>query len=409
MNNEGRSLIRVLPACLKDPLPRGWDKTMEGYLIETMPNVDHPAAVQLSIQTTEPDILLVDGDFPGLDLVSMAREAHKARADVAIIVFATDTTQRLLHQAMLAGVEEFLQKPVDAKRLQEVLLSVASRRTLREAETHTENQETANKQGRVVGIISGKGGLGKTTIATNLAALLAKSKQSTALVGFESGDGAVLLSLQPKLGLFDMITALSNRENMEEEKIFSVEWMKQYATSHNSGLQYWTWKGTSAHSIFAVPPQFINTFMESCRVAYDYTLIDFPNLVDGEFATLLPLLDVVLIVSSTCDLLAVRATKNILDQVTPEFRRRIRVIINRADNQDMIGKDDFEEALGYKAAAMLPNLPQVAAAAINLGAPLTTSHHATPLSESLIALSQQLFKLPSAKVEQKAPKRFGIF
>jgi pilus assembly protein CpaE len=280
---------------------------------------------------------------------------------------------------------------------------------LREAETHTENQETANKQGRVVGIISGKGGLGKTTIATNLAALLAKSKQSTALVGFESGDGAVLLSLQPKLGLFDMITALSNRENMEEEKIFSVEWMKQYATSHNSGLQYWTWKGTSAHSIFAVPPQFINTFMESCRVAYDYTLIDFPNLVDGEFATLLPLLDVVLIVSSTCDLLAVRATKNILDQVTPEFRRRIRVIINRADNQDMIGKDDFEEALGYKAAAMLPNLPQVAAAAINLGAPLTTSHHATPLSESLIALSQQLFKLPSAKVEQKAPKRFGIF
>jgi pilus assembly protein CpaE len=409
MENEGRSLIRVLPACLKDPLPRGWDKAMEGYLIETMPTVDHPAAVPLSLQTTEPDILLLDGDFPNLDLLAMAREAHKARADVAIIVFATDNTQRLLHQAMLAGVEEFLQKPVDAKRLQEVLLSVASRRTLREAESHTESHETANKQGRVVGIISGKGGLGKTTIATNLAALLAKSKQSTALVGFESGDGAVLLNLQPRLGLFDMIAALSNRENTEEEKIFSVEWMKQYATSHHSGLQYWTWKGTSAQPAFTVPPQFINTFMESCRVAYNYTLIDFPNLVDGEFAALLPLLDIVLIVSSTCDLLAVRSTKNILDQVTPEFRRRIRIIINRADSQDMIGKDDFEEALGYKAAATLPNLPQVAAAAINMGAPLTTSHQSTPLSESLIALSQQLFKLPSAKVEQKAPKRFGIF
>lgn len=409
MNNEGRSLIRVLPACLKDPLPRGWDKAMEGYLIETMPTVDHPAAVSLSIQSTEPDILLVDGDFPNLDLLSMAREAHKARGDVAVIVFATDNTQRLLHQAMLAGVEEFLQKPVDAKRLQEVLLSVASRRTLREAAVNTEINDTVSKQGRVVGVISGKGGLGKTTIATNLAALLAKSKQNSALVGFESGDGAVLLNLQPRLGLFDMIAALSNRENTEEEKIYSVEWMKQYATSHHSGLQYWTWKGASAQSSFTVPPQFINTFMESCRVAYDYTLIDFPNLVDGEFAALLPLLDVVIIVSSTCDLLAVRSTKNILDQVTPEFRRRIRIIINRADKQDMIGKDDFEEALGYKAAATLPNLPQVAAAAINMGAPLTTSHQSTPLSESLIALSQQLFKLPSAKVEQKAPKRFGIF
>ena len=57
MGNEGRSLIRVLPACLKDPLPRGWDKAMEGYLIETMPVVDHPAAVPLSLQTTEPDVL----------------------------------------------------------------------------------------------------------------------------------------------------------------------------------------------------------------------------------------------------------------------------------------------------------------------------------------------------------------
>jgi Flp pilus assembly CpaE family ATPase len=228
-------------------------------------------------------------------------------------------------------------------------------------------------------------------------------------VGFESGDGAVLLDLQPRLGLYDMITALSNRENAEEEKTFSVEWMKQYATTHASGLQYWTWKGTSAQPAFNVPPQFINTFMDSCRIAYNYTLIDFPILVDGEFATLLPLLDIVLIVSSTCDLLAVRSTKNILDQVTPEFRRRVRVIINRADSQDMIGKDDFEEALGYKAAATLPNLPQIASAAINMGAPLTMAHQSTPLSESLIALSQQLFKIPSAKVEQKPPKRFGIF
>jgi len=409
MNNEGRSLIRVLPACLKDPLPRGWDKAMEGYLIETMPTVDHPAGVPLSLQTTEPDILLVDGDFPNLDLVSLAREAHKTRPNVAVIVFATDHTQRLLHQAMMAGVEEFLQKPVDAKRLQEVLLSVASRRTLRQAVVNAEVNETTNKQGRVVGVISGKGGLGKTTIATNLATLLAKSKQNTALVGFESGDGAVLLDLQPRLGLYDMITAQANRERPEEEKTFSIEWMKQYATSHRTGLQYWTWKGSSAQTSFIVPPQFVNTFMESCRVAFDYTFIDFPSLVDGEFTALLPLLDVVLIVSSTSDLLALRSTKNLLDQVTPEFRRRIRIVINRVDSQDMISQGDFEEALGYHAAATLPNLPQTAAVAINMGAPLTISHQPTELSQSLIALSQQLFKLPDVKVEQKPTKRFGIF
>ncbi len=409
MGNEGRSLIRVLPACLKDPLPRGWDKAMEGYLIETMPAVEHPAAVSLSLQTTEPDVLLVDGDFPNLDLISLAREAHKARPDVAVIVFATDHTQRLLHQAMLAGVEEFLQKPVNAQRLQEVLLSVASRRTLREAVVNADTQDPVNKTGRVVGVISGKGGLGKTTIATNLAALMAKSKRSTALVGFESGDGAVLLDLQPRLGLFDMIFAQASKEHGDEEKTYNVEWMKQYAASHRSGLYYWTWKGSSPQTASTIPPQFINIFMESCRASFDYTFIDFPNLVDGEFAALLPLLDVVLIVSSTCDLLALRSTKNLLNQVTPEFRRRVRIIINRADKQDMIGQDDFEAALGYRAAATLPNLPQVAAAAINMGAPLTTSHQPTELSESIVALSRELFKVPAEIVEQKPVKRFGFF
>jgi pilus assembly protein CpaE len=409
MENESRSLIRVLPACLKDSLPPGWDKATEGYLIETMPTVDHPAAISLSIQTTEPDILLVDADFPGLNLISVVKEAHNARAGIAVIVLATDNTQRLLHQAMLAGAEEFLQKPVNAEKLLGALLAVASRRTLRTAATETEVHESVNAPGRVVGVISGKGGLGKTTIATNLAALLAKSKQNTALVGFESGDGAVLLDLQPRLGLYDMIHAQASKENGEDEKTFNIDWMKQYAAPHRSGLHYWTWKGTSPLTDTAIPPQFIQTFMESCRATFAYTFIDFPNLVEGEFATILPLLDVVLIISSTSDLLALRATKNLLDLVTPEYRRRVRIIINRANNQDMISQKDFEEALGYRVAATLPDSPQVAAAAINMGSPLANSHQRTELSDSLVELSQQLFKLPPAKEEQKPTKRFGFF
>jgi pilus assembly protein CpaE len=409
MNNEGRSLIRVLPACLKDPLPRGWDRTVEGYVIETMPAVDHPAAVPLSLETTEPDILLVDGDFPNLDLITLAKSAHKARPGVAVIVFATSHSQKLLHQAMLAGVEEFLTKPLEAPRLQETLLSVAGRRALRTVETSEEAADAPAQQGRVVGILSGKGGLGRTTIATNLAAIMAKSKQTTGLVGFESGDGAVLLDIQPKLGLFDMIATSANRANTEDEKIFSIDWMKQYSAPHRSGLHYWTWKGLASQTTAAVPPQFINVFMDSCRAAFAYTFIDFPNLTEEEFAALLPQLDVALIISSTCDLLALRSTKNLLDQVEPEYRRRVRIIINRADPQDMISKNDFEEALGFKAAAILPNQPQIAAGAINMGVPLATTQQQTELSESLKTLSRQLFKTPQTEVEQKPAKRFGWF
>ena len=408
MNNGESSLIRVLPACLKDPLPRGWDRKLEGYIIETMPTVDHPAAVPLSLTTTEPDILLVDGDFPDLDLATLTRAAHEARPGVAVIAFATDHSHELVHRALLAGVEDFLTKPLDAAQLHDVLLSVASRRTLRPVTQIAESSNTPLKQGRVVGIVSGKGGLGKTTIATNLAALMAKSKNSTGLVGFESGDGAVLLSLQPKLGLMDMIAALANRETPEEESVYSAEWLKQYALPHRSGLDYWTWRGNSTAGSVEVPPHFIESFMESCRASFDYTFVDFPALVEEEFSTLLTLLDVVLVVSSTCDLLALRATKNLLTMVTPEFRRRVRLIINRADPQDMLSKDDFEEALNFRAAAVLPNMPQVAASAINLGAPFALAQQSSELSESLKTLAGQLFKLPHHEQTQE-PRPAKLF
>jgi|GEM_PF-2178283 len=408
MNIGENALIRVLPACLKDPLPRGWDRKLEGYVIETMPTVDHPAAVPLSLTTTEPDILLVDGDFPNLDLAALTHAAHQARPGVAVIAFATDHSHEIVHRALLAGVEDFLTKPLDAAQLHDVLLSVASRRTLRPVAQVAESTNAPLKQGRVVGVVSGKGGLGKTTVATNLAALLAKSKQNTGLVGFESGDGAVLLSLQPKLGLLDMIAALANRETSDEESVFSADWMQQYASFHRSGLQYWTWKGNSTAGNNEVPDHFIESFTESCRTSFDYTFVDFPALEEDEFAALLPLLDVVLVVSSTCDLLALRSTKNLLDTVTPEFRRRVRLIINRADPLDMLSKEDFEEALNFRAAAALPNMPQIAASAINLGAPFALAQYSTELSDALKNLSEQLFKVPHQE-EEPDPRPGKLF
>lgn len=408
MNEGESSLIRVLPACLKDPLPSGWDRKLEGYVIESMPVVEHPAAVSISLRTTEPDILLVDGDFPNINLLSLTREAHLARPGVAVIVFATDHSPSSVHQAMLAGVEEYLPKPLEAARLHDTLLAIAGHKDLRQVTASTEIKENAT-QGRVVGVFSGKGGLGKTTIATNLATLTAKAQKTTGLVGFESGDAAVLLNIQPRLGLFDMVAAMTKRLSTEEDNSFSAEWMKQFATAHRSGIQYWTWKGTSSQVGAEVPGNFITTFLEACRATFAYTFIDFPVLADEEFTSLLPLLDVVLVVSSTSDLLALRSTKNLLDMVTPEYHRRVRIIINQADPLDMISQNDFEEALEYRAVATLPNLPQIASGAINMGSPIVATQQKNQLSDSFTILGEQLFKLPRDTTETKPVKRFGLF
>lgn len=399
-----KSLLRILPACLTEPLPRGWDESPENYVIEVMPAVERPEVVALSIKTTEPDILLLDADFPDFDAATVAREAIEAREGLAVVMISHNNAPDQLRRAMLAGVEEYLIKPLEGTSLRESLVAIASNRNLRAVDSAPDDDEIAAK-GVVIGIVSGKGGLGKTTISTNLAALVAKvTRQSAGLVGFESGDGAVLLSLQPRLGLLDMAGSMG-----EDAAAYTPDWLRQFGSQHRTGIMYWTWQGTGTHASGEIPEDFLPNLLETCRRATPYTFIDFPLLTEDEIAATAPLLDVIIVVTSSSDLLALRSTKTFLDTVPEELRRRIRIVINRADPSDMISREDFEEAIGRKVSAVLPNEPQVAAQAINLGAPFVTTQTQSTLAIEVRELARRLFKITMPEGSAKTRRRFAIF
>ena len=196
-----------MPACLTEALPTGWDRSSPEYLVEVMPSVDQAAAIVLALPTTEPDILLLDADFEGADMFEVAAAALKAKPELAVVMISSDASPERLRRAMFAGAEEYLIKPIEGQALRASLVGIAQHRTLRVVssdETHFVPEEHA--QGLVVGVMSGKGGLGKTTLAVNMAALVAKANGKTSgMIALESGDGAVLLNLHPKLGLFDLV------------------------------------------------------------------------------------------------------------------------------------------------------------------------------------------------------------
>jgi pilus assembly protein CpaE len=402
------SLIRILPACLTEPLPAGWTASTAEYVIEMMPGVDQPAGVVFSLATTEPDILLLDADFPGADVFELARQALQARETLAVVLISSDSSPERLRRAMLAGAEEYLIKPLEATALRESILHIASHRTLRSVERSAEEMAPSenNANGLVVGVVSGKGGLGKTTLAANMSAVVAQSPGKTAgLIGLESADGAVMLNLQPKLGLIDMAAGDAERR---EEGGYSVEWMRQFVTTHRSGVQYWTWQGSNSQAGNEVPEDFFSMLFDTCRRALSVTFVDFPLLTAEEAQTVLPMLDVILVVTSTSDILALRSTKSFMDNVPEELAPRVRLIINRAAASDMISREDFQTAMDFKIAAVLPNQPEIAAPAINMGSPFVLTHTGSELGATVRQLTQVLFRLPVTD-DNRPKKRFMLF
>jgi pilus assembly protein CpaE len=404
MESIESSLIRVLPACLTEPLPAGWDNLPAEYAIEVMPGVERPEVVTLALQTTEPDILLLDADFPDADAFETVRAALAQKPDLAIILLSSDNSPERVRGAALSGVEEYLARPFEADALREKILAIATTHELRVVETET-TAATESVNGIVIGVMSGKGGLGKTTLSTNLAAMLAKAtKEPVGLIGFESGDGAVLLSLQPRVGLLDMAGSVE-----EGQTEYAPDFLRQFGTPHRYNLMYWTWQGSNTQTGGAIPEDFLPNLFATCRQTNHYTFVDFPLLNEDELLSVAPLLDVIIVVSSSSDLLALRSTKTFLDLLPEEMRPRMRIVVNRSDPSDMISKEDFEESLGYKVAATLSNDPSLAAQAINLGAPFVTTQNQSELADELRALGEKLFRVPLVMQNTKAKKRFSLF
>ncbi|RYX86110.1 response regulator [bacterium] len=406
------SLIRVLPACLTQPLPRGWDASDAEYVFETMPGVDHINAVILALPTTEPDILLLDADWPDGDVFAVAAQALEARPTMAVVLLSDENAPDRLRRAMLAGAEEYLIRPIEAPALRESLIGIAKHRTLRVVDRdEIEGGEVGQVYGGlVVGVMSGKGGLGKTTLAVNMASVCSMApNKSAGILGLESGDGAVMLSLQPKLGLLDLAGSMEERR---EGAGFALDWFRQFCVTHQkTGVYYsqWTGSGTQVPE-YGVPEDFMPALLETCRRAHSVTFVDLPLLTPDEATAMFPLLDVILIVSSSSDLLALRSTKTFLDLIPEEIAPRVRVIINRSSPNDMISRDDFAAALDFKIAAVLPDAPQVAAQAINLGSPFVLTQGQSELALTVKQLAQVLFRLPvAAESKEKPRKRFMLF
>ncbi len=401
------SLIRILPACLTQPLPAGWDSSNAEFVIEVMPEVEQPHAVVLALPTTEPDILLLDADFPGADVFEIAAQALRVRQNLAVVLVSADNSPENLRRAMLTGAEEYLIKPLEAAALRESILNIAGHRTLRVVQRGAE--DTASHEaahGLVVGVVSGKGGLGKSTLAVNMAAVVAGATGKTAgLIALESGDGSVLLNLQPKLGLFD----LAGNDDRREEGGYAIDWMRQFATTHKGGVSYWQWSGSASQHPEGIPEDFMAALFDTCRRAQSVTFVDFPILTAEEAGAVLPLLDVVLVVTSSSDLLAMRSTKTFLDWVPEDLAPRVRVVINRSDPSDMISREDFEATLETKIAAVLPNEPAVASQAINMGSPFVLTQPNSEIAATVKQLAQVLFRLPVSEESSKPRKRFMLF
>jgi pilus assembly protein CpaE len=228
-------------------------------------------------------------------------------------VFGPDVSESaVIIEAIRAGVRDFLRRPVSSHDLGQLLARLGERR----ADPH-------RATGKIVAMISNKGGVGKSTLSVNIGCGLARRRPERVLLvdlSLQMGVCASMLDLQPSLTLSD---ALRQRDRLDETLL------RQLATPHPSGLHLLASPATAADAA-EIDDEFISRVLTLARRAYDLVIVDTFPMLDRVVMAVLDLSDRVYIVLENVVPTLLSGVKliELLDGMGYDASRQ-RVVLNR--------------------------------------------------------------------------------
>src|ERR1700674_2371452 len=181
-------------------------------------------------QDLNPDVILVSLEEPVTRSLRTIEILSATMPHRAIIAIAPTANADLTRKAVRAGARDYLTAPLGRDELSRAVQAVYDAGRKRE---HLGNADVAQvlPTGQLIVVFGVKGGVGKTTLAVNLAtALSIDAKERVALVDLEvqMGDVALLLDLIPEHHVGD---AAANADHLEPE------YMQSLVTIDRSGVR----------------------------------------------------------------------------------------------------------------------------------------------------------------------------
>ncbi|MBS3900503.1 MAG: response regulator [Dethiobacter sp.] len=358
----------------------------------------------------QPDVVLMDINMPQTDGITATEKACQLYPQVAVVIISIQSESEYLKKAMVAGARDYLVKPLSSEEMATTIRSVYKQQQLRTSQlSHcvgilaagggehppqreypvsapTSNQSARSDEkplGHVSVFFSGKGGAGKTTIATNLAVVIAQQgKKRVALVDYDLqfGDIAVMLNLTEGKNISDLA---------REEGLLTTMKMDCYLIRHFSGVDILSAPLFPQDAEY-VKPRDTEQILRLLKESYDYIIVDTAATFDEVTLLALEMADLIHLVV-TRDISTIKNAKTSLKIMESlDYRDKVRVVLNRSDQDLGVEIADLEKGLEIAVAHQITSDEKAATSAINKGVPVVISHPAAEISRSFRRLGERI-------------------
>ncbi|MBE7707281.1 MAG: response regulator [Cyanobacteria bacterium SIG27] len=308
--------------------------------------------------------------------------------NINFIATSYEINSLLVSQTLSKGVLDFLLKPIIPSVLEIAIKKISQQ----------------EKQAKTIAVFSNKGGVGKTSLITNLAwEIYDKTKDKVCILdlSFNSENATNFLNVEQKYNL-DYI--LSSIEGLNKNTLLSL--MGKYQDSQIYLLE----TKEEVVSELKYTPQKIAKIINSLKQIFDYILIDTTNLINESTISILNHCDLILLLSTTNK----TSLKNCLN-CCELFDKigynddKIKIIINRYIENQELSLDEIEKTINKQIFNTIPNNYLTLIDAINLGNNVGEVNPQSNIAKAYKKIANDILNIDFSTLKTNAKYHHGIF
>ena len=355
----------------------------------------------------QPDIILMDVSMPEMDGITATQIITSQYNGIAVIMSSVQSDTETLRRSLQAGARDYLFKPYGLDELTTSIrtvfqsLQVSRSQATSTATLTTTHLGTPEEQGRarVITVFSPKGGVGRTTLATNLAIVtkLAGEKRVLLIDGNPSfGDVGVTLNLSSIKTIADLA---ANSGQLD------TDFIEEVLADHPSGLRVLL-PAPSPQDAEGISGEQIRAILSQVLMSFDYIFIDARPSFDEVQLAFLDLSDTVLL-TLTMEMTAIKAAKQYLEvsELLGYPPEKTSLVLNRFGTISQITIEDIETHLKGEIKGRIPDESALVLRSINEGVPLAFSDPENRFSRAIHSLASTITDGAVVAEEEREQRR----